>query len=432
MDKKIIYLIISVSVIIFIFIISRKKTKNNIEPEIKKPKTEDKPIEKHNNTHNPNKIINFYLISLSEYNKLSSTIQTDDNNKTINVYFNIENDNGDVNLEKYRYISTQEYHILNVDIPDVNKNAFVSQKMFDEIVFTNNVKSIGENAFSQCNIKKITLSNFITTIGENAFSFNSLTDINIPTSMSKLNNSTFSNNKIKKVIIPNNITYIGKNCFSENHIEELELSDSSRLENEKLTIDNYAFYDNKINSLNIGSNIIFGNYVPHIPKQANIRYGEYCFSHNQINYINIDSNLIELIPYEAFSYNKINNIDFLNKNNITTIDSFAFKENIINNINIPINIKTINNGAFSYNSIDNFTNFGSITSIDSEVFNYGDKYSNQNFAINVDISDNIYTIFYLSFANFKNNLNVTSKNITRYNATFDNQFYNTKLNFTKS
>jgi hypothetical protein len=406
---------------------SDKSTTSSIVP--KSPSSENKISKEHNTNHDPHKVIIFHLVSLSDYNIYNNnppTYTTSSNENNIHVYFNIQDENyGDRNLEKYRYLSTKEYHILSVEVSHIPQNIFINTRMFNEVIFTDKVDKIGNNSFAQCDIEKVTFENSITEIGDNAFAHNNITEVIIPTSLTKLKSSVFSNNKITKLTIPNNITSIGNYCFSENHIEELTLSESDRLETNKLTINDYAFYDNRIKTLSIPVNVTFGEFTPGVPLQAMDRIGEYCFSHNQIENLTIDSKDIQVIPYEAFSYNKLTDITFLNNTSIITLDSFAFKENRINDINIPTNITTINNDVFSYNAIETFTSFGNIKEFDSGVFNYGDKYLTSTSNINIDLKD--INISYLCFANFKNKLIIT--NIGSNNNKNDNQFYNTDVTF---
>jgi uncharacterized protein YjdB len=83
-------------------------------------------------------------------------------------------------------------------------------------IIPNNVKSIGESAFSSCSgLSSITIPNSVTKIGNSAFYFCSgLTSVTIPDSVTSIGNSAFSGcSGLTSVTIPNSVRSIGAMAF---------------------------------------------------------------------------------------------------------------------------------------------------------------------------------------------------------------------------
>ena len=78
-----------------------------------------------------------------------------------------------------------------------------------------NVTSIGDYAFSNCNITSITIPSSVTSIGSSAFSYCNITSITIPSSVTSIGSSAFSScTGLTSVTIPNSVTSIGGSAFS--------------------------------------------------------------------------------------------------------------------------------------------------------------------------------------------------------------------------
>lgn len=87
----------------------------------------------------------------------------------------------------------------------------------ENIVVSNNIKKIGDDAFYNCSsLKSITISNSVKMIGEFAFQdCKSLTSVNILNGITEIGESIFSNcQSLTSVTIPNSVTKIGHGAFS--------------------------------------------------------------------------------------------------------------------------------------------------------------------------------------------------------------------------
>ncbi len=89
------------------------------------------------------------------------------------------------------------------------------------------VTSIGNDAFSWCNIASVTIPNSVTTIGEGAFSLTDLTSITIPDGVTSIGNQAFWGCDFASVTIPNSVTSIGDSAFGFcSHLESVTIGNS--------------------------------------------------------------------------------------------------------------------------------------------------------------------------------------------------------------
>ena len=86
-----------------------------------------------------------------------------------------------------------------------------------KVTLGNNVKTIGKNAFKNCdNLKIVSLPNSLTTIENGAFqNCTSLKNISLPKNLKKLGNNSFQNcESIIKVELPSSVSEVGNKAFA--------------------------------------------------------------------------------------------------------------------------------------------------------------------------------------------------------------------------
>lgn len=100
-------------------------------------------------------------------------------------------------------------------IEEIGNMSFYESRGLSNITFRgqNNVKYIGESAFSKTNVTEFDFTDKITYIGEDAFSSSNLTNVYISRNIEKIGDYAFYSCSITEVFIPNNVKYIGESAF---------------------------------------------------------------------------------------------------------------------------------------------------------------------------------------------------------------------------
>ena len=101
------------------------------------------------------------------------------------------------------------------------------------VVMGNNIKYIGDYAFSGCvNLKKVVLSNKLLNIGKGLFAYSAINDLNINAiyRLNKVPDYTFVrtpliSNKHRRLVIPENVKAIGDWAYAFNTISEITLNE---------------------------------------------------------------------------------------------------------------------------------------------------------------------------------------------------------------
>ena len=111
-----------------------------------------------------------------------------------------------------------------VSVSEVGYLSF-SASSIKEIVFPDNITTVGQEAFTYCrSLKSLVFNEKLVGIGSWAFSdCSSLSVINLPLSLQSLGDYVFRNTPIRKVIIPDNVVNLGINPFTGcTMLEEIE------------------------------------------------------------------------------------------------------------------------------------------------------------------------------------------------------------------
>ena len=205
------------------------------------------------------------------------------------------------------------------------------------------VTSIGNGAFSYCNITSVEIPNSVKRIGNSAFYHNNLTNVTIPNSITRIEDWVFSYNSLTSVTIPDSVTSIGYTAFYNNLITELVIPNSVT------SINDSAFAHNKISNLSIGSGLTS------LPSHS--------FEHNELTSVEIPNN-ISTLGYSAFADNKITTLVI----GVSEISQNAFKNNRISNLSLGDHVTTIGANAFENNLLTSVIIPDSVTRIDPQAF----------------------------------------------------------------
>ncbi len=147
--------------------------------------------------------------------------------KLTTVKFNSVDTNSSIQISDYMFNSCSALLsvTLSNNITSIGSNAFVICRALKTISsFPSSLVSIGSHAFGYCgSLKEITFSEGLETIGESAFAYSGLQGtLNLPNSLTTIGNSAFVNTKVTSVVIPKSVKTIGdyafENCSSMTEI----------------------------------------------------------------------------------------------------------------------------------------------------------------------------------------------------------------------
>ena len=148
------------------------------------------------------------------------------------------------------------YLLTEINIPanvkTIGKSAFYNCSSLDNVVIPSGVTEILEYTFYECdNLKKITLSNNLKTIGQSAFSGSGLETVNIPSSVTNIDSGAFAGTNLKKVVIPYGIKAISPDTFNRcENLTDVVIPETVT------TIGGYAFYGcSSMTSIKIPSSV---------------------------------------------------------------------------------------------------------------------------------------------------------------------------------
>ena len=112
---------------------------------------------------------------------------------------------------------------LNQDLKTIGDNAFTKASI-ENLVLPENLQSIGKNAFKSNSIKELVFKENLREIGNNAFDSNKINKLQLPENLKIIGDGAFKNNKIQKLILPDAISYVGPAAFQGNPLESLALA----------------------------------------------------------------------------------------------------------------------------------------------------------------------------------------------------------------
>ncbi len=257
-----------------------------------------------------------------------------------------------------------------VFLENIDDESFEDNEVLEMVLLPSDgmLKTIGDYAFGETNIKEITIPSSVVTIGESAFySKNEVgylekvvfedTPEN-PSQLKTIGERAFEYNQLTKVVIPSTVEIIGNVAFSRNQITEAVVGAK--------TIGDGSFRNNKLTSVTIKDSVetiereaFFGNEIQKLtfedtlenPSQL-IAIGEYAFrNYNQSNTISEVIIPRSLVTISDLSFYEAGIESIVIPNTVNVIGTSAFYGNKLKEVTLPKSVKTIANNAFAYNQI---------------------------------------------------------------------------------
>ena len=327
-------------------------------------------------------------------------------------------------------------------VTGIGDNAFWGCEDVTSVTIPNSVTSIGNWAFYYCDgMESVTLPNSVVSIGNSAFKYCKLKTFAISNNLKSIGEDAFYHSGIKSITIPEKVEHIGNNAFygcvlNTVNITNLESWYKIKFGNADSNPLKSAHYihlnGTQINDWEIPSSITsIGDYVLAgayglssftIPDYVT-SIGKGAFTGSDLNSITI-SNSVTTIDDETFS-GCANLTSVSIPNSVTSIGNYVFSacSNLIS-ITIPNSVTSIGDGAF-YNcsSLTSITIPNYVTSIGDRTFAMCDNLKS------VEIPNSVTSISGYSFWNTDlEDLYCYAENIpTIINKGY---FYNTSIDYT--
>lgn len=280
--------------------------------------------ENRNNIIFPNKIRSINKASFSGLG-LIGTINTGDNLEIIES-------------EKFKGNELKKVTI-GINMKTIQSYAF-SYNLIEELDFNEGIKTIESYGFHGNKLKEVFFPDSLVSVGEQSFNSNLLEKVVFGSgieemgqySFSRFTGSEFLGNAIKIVDFSRavNLKSIGHAAFYYDYIENLDLSNSTKLE----SLLSNSFNRNKIKTVKLNG--------------TNLKIYNSAFSHNDIISLEMGGSQ-SLIGDLAFSENKISSLVL--RGNQLSIASCAFYDNLIEDIDFQGNIISIGIDAFKKNNL---------------------------------------------------------------------------------
>ena len=255
-----------------------------------------------------------------------------------------------------RYCNNLEEIVFSEDVTTIGERAFSGCKL-TAIEFPDTVETIGEGAFDGCTaLKDVTLNKGLKTIGQSAFYNTAIEEISIPATLTNAYSAfgywNGDNTNLKKITFPKNYETIPEAiCRYCNNLEEIVFSENIK------TIGERAFSGCKLTAIEfpdtvetIGESAFDGcTALKDVTLNKGLKtIGQSAFYNTAIEEISIPASLTE--AYSAFGYWNGDNTNLKKvifpKNYETIPDSICRYCNNLEEIVFSVNVKTIGDRAF--------------------------------------------------------------------------------------
>ena len=292
-----------------------------------------------------------------------------------------------------------------------NRDLFIPSE-----VRSNEVRSIGDRAFSNNELTSVTIPSSVTSIGDYAFSNNELTSVTIPSSVTSIGDGAFGGNSLTSVFIPTSVTSLGDYAFAGNSTLTDVTITQNLLDRTKTNVfpSKATLNDHRGNSISRrpviettttadGSTItttkmgavITAKTLSISPSLTAI--GANAYENIGLTSITIPSSVTS-IGSGAFLRNQLKSVDI--PSSVTSIGNYAFSRNSLESVDIPSSVTSIGDGAFDSNSLTSVSIPTSVTSLGDYAFAYN-RYLTE-VILSLSLLDRTNTNVFPSGVTFKN------------------------------
>ncbi len=140
--------------------------------------------------------------------------------------------------------------VFNNGVTKISARGHAYQDTLEDVVFPDNLKSIGKDAFYKTGLKELVISGTVEEIDESAFACSYLEKVTIPGSVKKIGDNAFAYNKrLKEVILREGLEEIGGGAFLETALEKIYIPGSVK------SIENRTFAGSSLEEVNFGEGV---------------------------------------------------------------------------------------------------------------------------------------------------------------------------------
>ena len=208
--------------------------------------------------------------------------------------------------------------------------AFSNSPLLSTVTLSNNLLSIGNNAFFRTGLTSVVIPNTVTSLGTSSFNDTSLSSIvfDSVSSVTDIPNYCFADSwentrTVTTLTLPEAVQTFGEQSFQQAGIQTLAIPNTTT------TIDEYAFYGQRYTT--------FAGTDPALDWTDAVRRG------------------LDTLTFDATSV-------------VSTIGSYSFKYNNISSLVIPFSVTFIGIDAFRYNNLTSIVLPATVTTVGNDAF----------------------------------------------------------------